>query len=217
MTRPRFQAVLFDLDGTLIDSIRLILDSFHHTFTRFGIPLRSDAEWLAGIGTPLLKVLAPYASDEVPLDTLIDAYRAYNLEHHDARVAAYPGASEAVRALAGAGVRLGVVTSKNQAGTARGLRVAGIEDLMKVRICSEDVQNPKPHPEPVERAMERLGVEASETIFVGDSLHDMHAGRAAQVTTGAALWGPFRRADLTPSDPSIWLDSPDDLVRLVLG
>jgi pyrophosphatase PpaX len=217
VSRPRFQAVLFDLDGTLIDSIRLILDSFHHTFRQFGLPLQSDEAWLRGIGTPLSAVLAPWAEDEAMLAAMLAAYRAYNLEHHDTRVSAYPGASEAVLALARAGVKLAVVTSKNQPGTARGLRVAGLDEVIAVRVCAEDVQRPKPHREPVDRAMSALGAQAEETLFVGDSVHDMHAGRAATVATGAALWGPFARGDLEESRPSHWLATPDEVVRLVLG
>ncbi len=217
MSRPRFQAVLLDLDGTLIDSIRLILDSFHHTFAQFELPLQSDEHWLRGIGTPLSAVMAPYAEGEAMLASMIAAYRAYNFEHHDARTAAYPGASEVVRDLAEAGVKLAVVTSKSQPGTLRGLRVAGLDALIAVRICAEDVQHPKPHREPVDRAMAALGALAEETLFVGDSVHDMHAGKAAGVATGAALWGPFSRADLEGSGPSHWLSSPEELRRLVLG
>jgi pyrophosphatase PpaX len=215
--RPRFQAVLLDLDGTLIDSIGLILESFHHTFAAFGLPLQTDEHWLRGIGTPLRQVMAPYVESEAQLDAMLAAYRAHNFALHDARVAAYPGASEAVRALAEAGVKLAVVTSKSQPGTDRGLRVAGLETLIAVRICAEDVQHPKPHREPVDKAMAALGVGAAESLFVGDSVHDMHAGKAAEVATGAALWGPFSRADLEPSHPAHWLSTPADLVRLVLG
>lgn len=214
---PRFRTVLFDLDGTLIDSIPLIIESFHHTFGHFGLTLRSDDEWLRGIGTPLRLVLAPWAADDAMLDAMLAVYRAHNFERHDARVAAYPGVTAAVRVLAAAGVRLGIVTSKSQVGTRRGLRVAGIEEAMEVLICAEDVDNPKPHREPVDRAMARLGGEAGSTLFIGDSVHDMRSGRAAEVSTGAALWGPFRRANLEEAAPSHWLSSPEDVVRLVLG
>ena len=81
----------------------------------------------------------------------------------------------------------------------------------------EDVKNGKPHREPVDRAVEKLSADPAETLFVGDSVHDMRAGNAAEVSTGAALWGPFSRADLEPSEPLHWLASPGDLLRLVLA
>jgi pyrophosphatase PpaX len=212
-----YRTILFDLDGTLIDSIRLILDSYHHTFATFSLPPQSDASFLHGIGTPLRAQFAGWAADEPAMEAMIAAYRAYNLEHHDTRVKAYPGVVAAVRALAAAGVRLGGVTSKNRPGTRRGLRVAGLDDVIEVLVCVEDVENPKPHREPVDRAVAQLAADPASTLFVGDSVHDMRAGRAAEVGTGAALWGPFRRADLAPGEPGHWLASPADVVRLVLG
>src|SRR6185436_429169 len=116
-----------------------------------------------------------------------------------------------------AGVELAVVTSKNRPGTLRGLRAAGLADVIEALVCSEDVENAKPHREPVDRALALLGADPEATLFVGDSLHDMHAGRAAAVRTGAALWGPFRRADLEERQPSHWLSAPEDVVRLALG
>jgi pyrophosphatase PpaX len=213
----RYAAVLFDLDGTLIDSIRLIVESFHHTLAAFGLPARGDAFWMAGIGTPLHAVLAPFARDEAMLEGMIAAYREHNVAQHDARVRAYPGIADTVHALVAAGIRLAVVTSKNRPGTLRGLRAAGLSGAFPALVCAEDVENAKPHREPVDRALALIGTKAHEALFVGDSLHDMHAGRAAEVSTGAALWGPFDRAHLAPSEPSHWLPSPDDLRRLVLG
>ncbi len=79
---PRYAAVLFDLDGTLIDSIGLIVDSFHHTLAAVGLPRRSDEDWIRGIGTPLRGQLAPFARDEADLDALVATYREYNMAHH---------------------------------------------------------------------------------------------------------------------------------------
>lgn len=213
---PRFGAVLFDLDGTLIDSIGLIVDSYHATFAHFGLPPRSDEEWLHGIGTPLRAQLAGCAPDEATLEAMIAVYRDYNITNHDTRVEPFPGIVDAVRALAKAGVKLAVVTSKNRVGTLRGLRKAGLVDDIATLVCVDDVAKPKPHREPVDRAVALLGADPRTTLFVGDSLHDMHSGRAAEVGTGAALWGPFDREHLAPSEPTHWLASPEELLRLVL-
>jgi pyrophosphatase PpaX len=213
----RKTTVLFDLDGTLIDSIRLILDSYHHTFAVHGLPARPDDELLRGVGTPLRTQLAGYTNDPGEVTALVETYRAYNLAHHDDRVRAYPGAVSCVEGLARSGVRLGIVTSKNRHSTDKGLHIAGLSAFFQVVVSSDDVQRPKPHREPVDVALSRLGARAEEAIFVGDSLHDMHAGRSAEVATGAALWGPFSRAELSSSEPDHWLDSFEDLLSLVLG
>lgn len=208
--------VLFDLDGTLIDSVRLILDSYHHTLAAHGLPPRSDAEWLAGLGTPLGVQFRPWAGDPATLEALVATYRAYNMEHHDARVRPYPGVIEVVRGLRTIGVRTGLVTSKHRVGAERGLRVVGLEGTMEVIIGAEEVVNPKPHPEPVLLALETLGELPEAAIYVGDSVHDMESGRAAGVRTAAVLWGPFTRADLEPTAPDYWLEQPGDLLQ-VLG
>ncbi|MEP6574638.1 MAG: HAD hydrolase-like protein, partial [Gemmatimonadota bacterium] len=93
---PSIETVLFDLDGTLIDSIRLILDSYHHTLATHGLPPRSEAEVLFGIGIPLRVQLAKYAESENEVDALIATYRTFNLANHDRMVRAYPGVVEMV-------------------------------------------------------------------------------------------------------------------------
>jgi pyrophosphatase PpaX len=149
------------------------------------------------------------------LEALVATYRAYNLAHHDRMVTVYPGVVTAVEAVRQAGRATGLVTSKNRTGALRGLAVAGLEPLMDVLVCADEVTNPKPHPEPVEKALSLLGTPASTAVYVGDSIHDMVAGRAAGVRTAAALWGPFGREHLAGATPDYWLESPADLVTLL--
>jgi pyrophosphatase PpaX len=212
---PAIRTVLFDLDGTLIDSVRLILDSYHHTLATHGLPPRSDEEWLAGIGTPLTVQFAAWRDDPQTLEALIGTYREYNLKHHDRMVTVYPGVVQVVRALKDGGIATGLVTSKNRAGALRGLTLVQLENLMDVMVCSDEVENPKPHPEPVEKAVRLLSAEPSTTVYVGDSIHDMQSGRAAGVRTAAVLWGPFGRSHLEGAQPDYWLERPDDLLDLV--
>lgn len=207
--------VLFDLDGTLIDSIRLILDSYHHTMATHGLPARSDAEWLAGVGTPLWVQLRDWAHDPERMELLIATYREYNIRNHDTMVSAYPGVVEMMRAIRLAGKRTGLVTSKNRVGAARGLKRAGLEAEIDVIVAADDVTNPKPDPEPIHLALTRLGELPERAIYIGDSIHDMEAGRAAGIATGAVLWGPFTRLDLEPSLPTHWLESPEDVLRIL--
>lgn len=212
---PTLQTVLFDLDGTLIDSIRLIIDSYHHTLRVHGIPPRSDRQWLDGIGTPLRVQFGEWAHDEERMAAMIATYRDYNIFHHDRQVRAYPGAVDMVRAVRAAGCRTGLVTSKNRVGAFRGLRLVGLEEAMDVVIGADDVEHPKPHREPIDRAMKRLGADPATTVYVGDSVHDMHSGRSAGVLTAAVLWGPFTREDLEATRPTYWLNRPEDLLNLL--
>ena len=211
----KLATVLFDLDGTLIDSLRLILDSYHHTLSCHGLPARTDADWLKGVGTPLTAQLAEWRDELGTIEAMIATYREYNLEHHDRMVTVYPGVLEAVREIKAASLQTGLVTSKNRQGAMRGLKLVGLEALMDVLVCADEVANPKPHPEPVEKAVALLGADPAATVYVGDSVHDMRSGRAAGVRTAAALWGPFSRVQLEEAEPNYWLETPKDLVELV--
>jgi pyrophosphatase PpaX len=213
---PGLQTALFDLDGTLIDSVRLILDSYHHTLEQHGLPARTDEEWLRGVGTPLHVQFAAWREHPEKLEALIATYREYNLKHHDRMVTVYPGIVEAVREIKARGVQTGLVTSKNRQGALRGLKLVGLDALMDVLVCADEVTNPKPHPEPVEKAVELLGAEKATTVYVGDSVHDMLSGRAAGVQTAAALWGPFGREYLETTKPDYWLEQPAELVTLLV-
>jgi pyrophosphatase PpaX len=209
------QTVLFDLDGTLIDSIRLILDSYHHTLAAHGIPPRTDDHWLRGVGTPLSVQFAEWRDDVGKLEAMVATYREYNLAHHDRMVTVYPGVATALGAIRAAGRRTGLVTSKNRQGALRGLTLVRLEAMMDVLVCADEVTNPKPHPEPVEKAVALLGADPGTTVYVGDSIHDMVSGRAAGVRTAAALWGPFGREHLELASPDYWLETPADLVTLL--
>jgi pyrophosphatase PpaX len=209
------RTVLFDLDGTLIDSLRLILDSYHHTLSQHGLPARTDAEWLKGVGTPLIVQLAEWRDEIGTIDAMIATYRQYNLKHHDRMVTVYPGVLDALREIKASGLQTGLVTSKNRHGALRGLKLVGLEALMDVLVCADEVTNPKPHAEPVEKAVTLLGADPITTLYVGDSVHDMHSGRSAGVLTAAALWGPFAREHLEAAKPDYWLNTPGDLVTLV--
>ncbi len=210
------RTVLFDLDGTLIDSVRLILDSYHHTLAAHGYPPRTDEDWLRGVGTPLTVQLAEWGHDPATLDAMIATYREYNLTHHDRMVTVYPGVVAAIEAIRAAGLRTGLVTSKNRKGAMRGLSLVKLDTGMDVLVCADEVTNPKPHPEPVEKAMTLLGADPGSTVYVGDSIHDMVSGRAAGVRTAAALWGPFGRSHLEDATPDYWLETPAELQSLIV-
>jgi len=211
---PPYRTLLFDLDGTLIDSIGLIVDSYHHTMAAHGLPPLPDEYWTRGTGTPLRVQLAPFVSEQLPVEVLIATYREYNLANHDARVRAFPGVTDAITRLHAGGCRLGLVTSKNRQGSLRGLGVAGIAHAFELIVTADDVVHPKPHPEPVLRALEGLGAEPDECVYVGDSVHDLESGRAAGVATAAVVWGAMPRQALASARPDHWIETAADLLGL---
>ena len=210
----RYSTVLFDLDGTILDSIELILESYRHTMRTHRGAAPPDSHFLAGLGTPLKAQFKSFTSDPAEIEAMITTYRAWNLANHDAMVTAYPGAVDAVRALKARGARLGLVTSKNSGGVKRGLDLVGLGDVFESLVTSDRLEKHKPDPEPVRTALADLGVTADHALFVGYSPHDLAAGRAAGVHTAACLWGPFDRKVLAEESPDYWLESYDDLLKI---
>ena len=216
-TRPpaRRPAVLFDLDGTLLDSIELILSSARYAFEKLGRECPPPSEWRSGIGIPLFTMFGRYARDQADCADLIAAYREYQIANHDRLVRCYADVASTVRQLSQQGVELGIVTSKSEALALRGLAHVGLASLMDTVVGCDSSTRHKPDPEPVRIALHRLGCPPGEAIFVGDSVHDVLAGNAAGVTTVAATWGAFTRSDLEPGAPSAYLDGISGLLDFV--
>lgn len=213
----RYPTFLFDLDGTLLDSVRLILESYHHTHRIHGLPPRTDREWLAGLGTPLRVQFQGSVGPDLPMDRLVETYRDFNLANHDTMASPYPDVIPVLRKLREGGIRFGLVTSKNRPGALRGLELMGIAAEFEVVVGADDVVNPKPHAEPVLKALELMKVAREDAVYIGDSTHDMKSGRAAGVHTAAVLWGPFTRADLEGTAPDHWLERPEQMLELAGG
>jgi pyrophosphatase PpaX len=145
---------------------------------------------------------------------MVATYREYHFAHHEESIKPYPDVVDVVAVLALRGVRLGVVTSKLRSGAERGLKAAGLTDFFHTIVSADEVSKAKPHPEPVLAALARLGIEAKDAVFIGDSPHDIAAGREAGVTTAGVLWGPFGRDDLTQACADYLLESPAEILTL---
>ncbi len=215
LQRTRPIAVLFDLDGTLIDSIGLLLASVRHAFEGFNGRAPTEQEWVAGIGTPLNKQLRAFCDSDEQLEAVTTRYRTFQRAAHDRLTSVFPGTLEALGNLAAAGHPMGIVTSKSNEMMHRALELTGIAPYMTTTIGCDSCILHKPDPFPVRMALGELGYEESEAVFVGDSPHDINSGNAAGVISIAALWGPFTRAQLEVASPVHFLDDISGLPTLV--
>lgn len=214
MPPVRRSAVLFDLDGTLIDTVPLILASVRHAFA--GQRRRpTDAEWIAGIGTPLRVQLEAWSDGPEHLEALVERYRRHQRTHHDRMTRAYPAAVETVRALHARGHPIAIVTGKLSGPAQRSLEYVGLAPFVSALVGADSCAHHKPHPEPVLTALDRLGAAPAEAVFVGDSPVDVAAGNAAGVVTVAALWGACTRDALAASRPAHLCARVDELPALV--
>jgi pyrophosphatase PpaX len=209
-----FDPVLFDLDGTLVDTVELIVKSFRHaTRTVLGREL-PDEHILAGVGRPLRVQMESLSREHA--DELYDVYREYNHRRHDELIRGYEGIDEVLEALHAAGRRLGIVTSKSRDTTQMAFRAVGLAGHFDAVVTAGDTQAHKPDPEPLRLCLEMLGRPSERAIYVGDSPYDIQAGAAAGMTTAAVAWGVFGRETLLEARPDFWLEHPGELVDLCL-
>lgn len=192
-------ALLFDLDGTLVDSIELIIHSARYAFQGFDGRAPTDDEWRALIGRPLIDSFREFVPHEPEVERLVGRYREYQLQHHDRLVRAYDGVVAVIRDFAAAGHPMALVTSKADWLARRALVHVGLDDVIPVIVGCDSTARHKPHPEPVEHALTLLHAEARDAIFVGDSPHDVEAGRGAAVYTIGVTWGAFTVEEMARS------------------
>lgn len=207
--------VLFDLDGTLIDTYDIILASFRHTVrTVLGREL-PDEVLMQKVGQPLVTQMWDFTDDQEIHDRLVDAYRAHNDIIHDERVAAFPGVTDALAQLAAMGCPMGVVTSKRSGLARRALALTGIESRFAFVLGPDECAAHKPDPAPVLQGCAELGLKPDRCVYVGDSPFDLQAGNGAGTTTVAATWGMFPADVLAAEHPDYALGSIAELPALV--
>jgi pyrophosphatase PpaX len=209
-----FDPVVFDLDGTIVDTVELIVESFRFaTRTVLGEVL-PDAVIIAGVGQPLMIQMERLS--EAHARELYDVYRDYNHRRHDELIRGYDGVTEMLEGLKAAGRRLGIVTSKSRDTTQMAFRAVGLADQFDVVVTASDTTEHKPSPAPLLLCLERLGADAAGSIYVGDSPYDIRAGAAAGMATAAVAWGVFGKEALLAAAPDYWLEEPRELLALCL-
>lgn len=210
-----WDAVLFDLDGTLADTVELILRCYRHTMRTHRGRTLPDERWLATIGRPLRDQLLEFADSSDEAREMLETYVEHQHEIHDGMVRAFDGAADVVEHLREAGAGLAIVTSKKRDMALRTLAGCGLGGRFDIVVTADDVELGKPNPEAVRMALRGLGVsEGRRVVFVGDSPYDLRAGRAAGVRTAAALWGPYGREALEAERPHYWLRSLHEVTAL---
>lgn len=209
------KAILFDLDGTLINTNTLIMESFKHAFkTHLNIEMEEE-KIVRFFGEPLKKSMESVDPDNA--QGLIDVFHTFNERNHDILATRYEGAEETVITLKKMGIKLGIVTSKRKLMTDRSLKLIGAYDYMDVIITPEDTVKHKPDGTPALLACERLGVRPEEALFVGDSIYDIQCGKNAGNKTCAVTYTSFPMSELMTYKPDYQIDKLIEIVDIING
>ncbi|MFC3041316.1 pyrophosphatase PpaX [Virgibacillus xinjiangensis] len=204
--------ILFDLDGTLIDTNELIIASFHHTFSEFNHSFTKE-QIMEFNGPPLMDTFMHI--NPAKAEQMVAAYRVHNHANHDNFVRAFPHVKETIHRLKEEHIKLGIVSTKMRDGVEMGLLATGLDNCFEAIVTYDDVENPKPHAEPVLRGMEKLGGHPDTTLMVGDNYHDIEAGNNAGVQTAGVAWAHKGKERLLSYGPTYMLEDMRDLLKII--
>lgn len=214
-TLSRPDAVLFDLDGTVVNTIPHILASFRHaTADVLGEPL-PDEELLRHVGVPLARQMWYFTDDERVAERLLASYREFNHRTHDEMARLYPHTLRALGAIADAGTPMAIVTSKSRHMAERAITLFDLGRYFPVLVSADDTVNHKPDPEPVMLGARLLGIDPACAVYVGDSPADIASGRGAGAGTIGATWGVASRERLAAAGADAIIDDIGDLPALL--
>jgi pyrophosphatase PpaX len=206
------RGLIFDFDGTLVDSYPLIEEAFAHVMRTHRLDDAARGLFRQSRGLPLpeqMRIVAPDMWED-----LVATYRAVDSTLGHARV--FRGIPTLVRKLHHAGSPLGVVSCKRRALVEAELEAAGLRAFFDVVIGFEDVTPPKPAPDPLLAAIAQLGLSRSSAVYVGDSMVDLKTGRAARVRTVLAAWGLTPELRAAFRRHRLWAVKPSEMLALVL-
>lgn len=212
--------VVFDLDGTLVDTPGTIVKTFTAAFTALSVAAHDPIAIRATIGLPLEQAFASLlgvAPDDPQVILGVDHYQRFfrELVLPNARKLLFPGVPEGLSELDGAGIALAVATSKFHRSADALLTAAGIREHFDIVVGADDVRRPKPDPECVERVLAALGVPAADAVMVGDSTHDLLSAHGAGVRTIALTYGVHDLRQLTSAEPTWVADSFTEVLEHV--
>lgn len=211
------RAILFDLDGTLVDSLEDLTDAANHIRQLHSLPLLGVAEIRAMIGKGsrnlIQQTLPGYLEGDI--DAALARFLDYNRQHIAEKSRLYPDMPETLRVLAASHVKIAVITNKNEDLCRLLLHDLGIQELFECMCGGDTYPERKPSPLPLVKTAEKLGVSPAECIMVGDSINDIEAGKKAGMATIACSWGYGGAEELAEADVTI--DSPRELYDALSG
>lgn len=209
------KTVLFDLDGTLINTNELIIASYIHTLDLY-YPNQYTRETIISLmGLPLDETFMKMGVDVERMDEYIQTYRAHNLANHEKYVYAFEGVLETIEVLFKNKIQIGIVSTKNSAAIRLGLELTKLLPYFPMIIGIDDIDKPKPDPEPILKALARLDAKPEHTMMVGDSRYDIEAGKNAGVKTAGVAWTIRGREYLAGFEPDFLLENMTDLLPIL--
>lgn len=214
----KYKAIIFDMDGTLLNTIDDIYDCVCMFLEKYSYPARSLDEVKAAMGGGahnLVKMVLPKDVSKEEYDTFFNDYCPYYESHGKDKTGPYPGVMQLLYDLKSAGVKTAVVSSKPHRAVLQ-LNKEYFDDIFDISIGDDFKRKLKPAPDGIYAALEELGIAKENAIYVGDSEYDILAAKNAEMDGVAVSWGYRKRSDLEKLNPMYLADNIDELRRIIL-
>lgn len=212
----KIKAVLFDFDGTIMDTNQIIINSWQHTFRELLGEEQPLSRILNTFGEPL-EISMKKEFPDIPVEKSVNIYRDYHRERFVDSIEIFPGIQDLIEKLGGLGYKLAVVTSRLPGSTMQGLEKYGLERWFDEVITCNDTIKHKPDPEPVQLALDRLEVSAAEAVLIGDSIFDISSAKGAGVKSILVGWTAAEKHQKIHgiNDPDYQIDEVDDVFGIL--
>lgn len=217
VTKMKYKAIIFDLDGTLTDTLEDLFLSVNHALRSCSLPERSLDEVRKFVGNGVRKLIersVPEGTKSTVLEKCFEAFRAHYVIHCQDHTCLYPGIATLLMTLHARGYRMAVVSNKLQTGVDELARTF-FKGVIDVAIGEQQGIPRKPEPDMVEAALRQLGVSKEEAIYIGDSDVDLQTASNAGLPCISVLWGFRSRDFLVAHGATILAEKPQDVLTLV--
>ncbi|MCU9612927.1 pyrophosphatase PpaX [Caldibacillus lycopersici] len=211
--KENIDTILFDLDGTLVNTYELIIQSFLHTFDTYAPNQYRREDCIPFIGPTLEDTFHSVLPEKA--EEMREYYRTYNLEKHDELIQEFDGVYETLKYLYERGYKLAVVTTKMKDTAIKGLEVTNLKPFFSEIVGLDDITNAKPDPEPIYKALELLNSTPEKAMMVGDSHHDILAAKNAGVKSVGVSWSIKGKEYIEKHNPDFLIDNMKELLTIV--
>lgn len=212
----KIDTVLFDFDGTVMNTNDVIINSWQHTFRTLENREEDEAKIIATFGEPLQVTMEKLFPD-VPVEKAIQIYRSYHYDNFGELISLFPGMKELIAELKKRGYKIGMVTSRLRKTTEQGMRRYGIMEYFDTVVTADDTDKHKPDPEPIHIALKKLGSVPERSVMLGDTMFDILCAKNAGVKSVLVSWAMAvtEEEKTGPNRPDHIIDQAEDLLKLI--
>ena len=216
VTHDEVSCIIFDSDGTLVDTLDIIVAGYNYAVEPVLGKKFSEAEVSALFGPPMKRILANVLPPS-GVEDAVNRYHTFYRQHFHDRARVYPGILDVLKTIQKSGIKMGVLTGAGRVAAEVTLQSARLSKFFPTLVTGDDVASPKPDPQGLLMAIAQIGEPSSKTVYVGDNVVDLEAAKRSGAASAAALWGSRHRDDIKMWNPKYVLHEPSQILETMVS